>query len=76
LNREDLLHYTYMRDRYQGFAFMWDKLYRREVLTDSSGELLKFDESLTQGGDVVYLAKILLNMHTAVYLGKPFYHYR
>jgi hypothetical protein len=65
-----------MRDRYQGFAFMWDKLYRREVLTDSSGELLKFDESLTQGGDVVYLAKILLNMHTAVYLGKPFYHYR
>lgn len=76
LNQEQLLYYVYARDEYQGFAYMWDKLYRREVLLDSKGEIILFDEKLKLGGDVLYLAQILVNVKSAVYMEKAFYHYR
>lgn len=74
--REELLNYIYQRDSYQAFAYMWDKLYKRELLTDENGELLLFREDLKLGGDVLYLAQIVLKSKKAVFLNECFYHYR
>ena len=74
--RDELLNYIYQRDSYQAFAYMWDKLYRREVLTDEDGKLLLFRDDLVLGGDVLYLAQAALNSRNAVFLNKCFYHYR
>ena len=76
LTKEQLLRYIYQRDDYQGFAYMWNKLYSRECLTDKNGQLFKFDESLKIGGDVIYLAKAAVNVKKAAYIERPFYHYR
>lgn len=73
--REQLLKYIYMRDFYKGFAYMWNKLYKREILHNKQGELLLFDESLRLGGDVVYLAEAALNVEKAKYIDQAFYHY-
>lgn len=69
------LEYIYMRDSYQGFAYMWNKLYKRTVLTDENGELIMFDTSLLIGGDVLYLAQAALNANRIKYIDRPFYHY-
>lgn len=73
--REKLLRYIYERDAYQGFAYMWNKLYRRDILLDETNRLIQFDEDLKLGGDVVYLAKAALNCKRAAYIPKNFYHY-
>ncbi len=74
--RNDLLNYIYRRDYYQAFAYMWDKLYKRELLKDDNGELLLFREDLKLGGDVLYLAQAALNSKRAVFIDRCFYHYR
>ena len=73
--RKELLTYLYMRDSYRGFAYMWDKLYTREVLSDKQGNLILFNEELQLGGDVLYLAEAALNTKRAKYIDKSFYHY-
>lgn len=73
--REELLNYIYKRDYYRGFTYMWNKLYRRNLLYDSEGELILFDESLRLGGDVLYLSRMALNTKRAYYIDKAFYHY-
>ena len=73
--RNELLKYLYMRDSYRGFAYMWNKLYKREVLLNKKGELILFDEKLKLGGDVFYLAEVVLNVKKAKYIDKAFYHY-
>lgn len=73
--RDELLQYLYMRDSYRGFAYMWDKLYKREVLHDKQGKMILFDETLRLGGDVLYLAEIALNVKRAKYIDRAFYHY-
>ncbi len=73
--RDELLEYLYMRDSYRGFAYMWDKLYRKEILRDKNGSLLLFDETLRLGGDVLYLAQLALNINKAKYVDRAFYHY-
>jgi glycosyltransferase involved in cell wall biosynthesis len=72
---EQLLRYLYERDSYRSFAYIWDKLYRREIICDDDGELILFDESMKLGGDVLYLAQCALNAKKAIYLDKAFYHY-
>lgn len=74
INRELLLRYLYERDAYQGFAYMWDKLYRRDKLM-KSGKILLFDENLKLGGDVLYLAQAALQCESVVFLSKSKYHY-
>lgn len=74
--QNELLKYVYHRDEYQGFAYMWNKLYKRKLLYDDNYKLIKFDENLMLGGDIVYLAEILMNVDKAVYIDRPFYHYR
>ena len=73
--RDQLLKYIYMRDSYRGFAYMWNKLYKRDILKDLDGKPLFFEESLSLGGDVVYLGKAALNVARAKYIASPFYHY-
>lgn len=73
--RDKLLKYLYERDSYREFAYMWDKLYKRETLLAPSGKLILFDSQLILGGDVLYLGKAALNVNKAVYINKPFYHY-
>lgn len=68
--RDELLYYLYKRDDYRGFAYMWDKLYRKEIL-----EGIVFDESLKLGGDVLYLAQAALNVQRAMYMNRCVYHY-
>ena len=72
---EQLLRYIYMRDSYRGFAYMWNKIYKKEIMMHH-GRIQLFDESLKLGGDVIYLAQMALNSKTCVYIDKAFYHYR
>ncbi|MBQ5473125.1 MAG: glycosyltransferase [Lachnospiraceae bacterium] len=74
--RDQLLYYLYKRDAFRGFSYMWNKLYRRNVLQDTDGSLMEFDESLRLGGDVIYLAKAALNVGRVKYISESFYHYR
>lgn len=76
LQQDEILEYVYHRDEYQGFAYMWDKLYKRKLLYDKDGKFMRFDEELQMGGDILYLAKILMNVERAVYIDDAFYHYR
>lgn len=73
--RDKLMCYVYERDAYRAFAYMWDKLYKKELFIDENGEFIFFDETLQLGGDVLVLAQLVLNTKKAVYIDKPFYHY-
>ena len=44
ITRDKLLKYLYMRDSYRGFAYMWNKLYKRELFEKQNNRIL-FDES-------------------------------
>ena len=75
INRDDLLRYIYMRDSYRGFAYIWNKLYKRDLIYSNKG-ILKFDESLKLGGDVLYLAQMAVGSNKSKYVDRSFYHYR
>lgn len=75
IDRDELLRYIYMRDSYRGFAYMWNKLFRKTVLKEKFGEKIKFDENLKLGADVLYLAQAAVNSKRAVYIDKAYYHY-
>lgn len=72
---KQLLRYLYERDAYRTFAYIWDKLYKREVIYNNPEGMILFDESMKLGGDVLYLAQCALNTKRAVYLDRTFYHY-
>lgn len=72
---ERLLRYIYERDSYRTFAYIWDKLYRREIVCGALEGPVFFDESIKLGGDVLYLAECALRAKRAVYVDKTFYHY-
>lgn len=74
-DRDELLKYLYMRDSYRGFAYMWNKLYRRELLKDKQGNWMLFREDLRLGGDVLYLAEAALKVKRGKYVDRAFYHY-
>lgn len=74
-DRNQLLTYLYMRDSYRGFAYMWDKLYKKEVLYRLDKSMIFFDENLKLGGDVLWLAEVALNCNKTIYIDRAFYHY-
>ena len=39
ITRDKLLKYLYMRDSYRGFAYMWNKLYKRELFEKQNNRL-------------------------------------
>ena len=71
---DKLLEYIYKRDLYRNFAYIWNKIYKREILEDNWA-LRKFDEGIHLGADVTYLAKAILKAEKSKYIDKPFYHY-
>lgn len=75
LNQKELMTCVYRRDDYQGFAYMWNKLYKRALLYDKTGEMILFDEKLKLGGDVLFLAQMLMQAQSAVFIDKAVYHY-
>lgn len=75
MNREQFLKKIYMRDSYPGFAYMWNKIYKRNILLNKEDKIYRFNEELTIGGDVVYLANAALNAKKIKYIDKSFYHY-
>ncbi|MCR4675208.1 MAG: glycosyltransferase [Lachnospiraceae bacterium] len=75
-DRGKLLRYLYERDSYRGFSYMWNKLYKKEVLMGKEKNVMLFDENLRLGGDVLYLARAALNASRVKYIDKDFYHYR
>lgn len=74
--RQELLRYLYERDQYRGFAYMWNKLYRRELLFEGGRPRSLFDETLKLGGDILYLGEAALRVRRAVWVRDIFYHYR
>ena len=74
IDNNTFIRYLYMRDSYKGFAYIWNKLYRREIMKGSN-ELL-FDENVRLGGDIIWLAEIALRVKRVKYIDKAFYHYR
>lgn len=75
IERDLLLKYIYKRDSYKGFAYIWNKLYNRNILYYPSGQMIRFNESLTLGGDILFLAEIAINVRKAKYINCAFYHY-
>ena len=77
ISGRQLMEYVYRRDDYQGFAYMWNKLYKRHLIySGGNNSPILFDESLELGGDVLFLAEVLLNVNDAIYIDDAFYHYR
>lgn len=74
-DREQLLTYIYQRDLYRGFTYIWDKIYRRNLMYNEAGRIIEFPVDLKIGGDIVFLARMVFNAKTATYLDRPFYHY-
>lgn len=74
IDNEELLDYVYKRDLYRNFAYIWNKIYKREILEDE-GTLRRFDEDIYLGADVTYLARAILKANRAKYMDRPFYHY-
>lgn len=74
IDNSTFIKYLYMRDSYKGFAYIWDKLYKREVVIGDDKKIL-FDESIRLGGDIIWLAEIALRVKTAKYVDRAFYHY-
>ncbi len=73
--QKQLLKYLYMRDSYRSFAYIWNKIYRIDILREVDSSFILFDENLKLGGDILYLAKIALNVKSARYIDTCFYHY-
>lgn len=74
-HREKLMEYIYKRDQYRGFAYIWNKLYRRNLIYDKNVPVVLFDETLKLGGDVLFLAEIAIRVKKACYIDKAYYHY-
>lgn len=75
MDRSSFLRCLYERDAYRGLAYMWNKLYKRELLCDVEGKPILFDENLQLGGDVLFLGQVALNVERACYIDVPYYHY-
>jgi glycosyltransferase involved in cell wall biosynthesis len=75
-NQHQMMKYVYCRDDYRGVTgYIWCKLYTKEVLQDSCGQWILFDENLKIGGDILYFSEVALNTQRAIYINASFYHY-
>lgn len=73
--RKELFQYVYIRDRYRGVtSWIWCKLFKREIL-QKDGKMLRFDENLRFGLDLLYFIQVAANAGRICYLDQAFYHY-
>ncbi len=76
ISNTELLTYIFMRDSYKAFAYIWDKLYKRELLRRPDGSEIVFDEIISLGEDVLFLTEVALNTDRAMFYDRAMYHYR
>jgi glycosyltransferase involved in cell wall biosynthesis len=71
ITTENMLLYPLKRDYYMGFCgYTWNKLFLADVM-------LKFDESIHYGEDVLLYSQIVLKGDCiGTFIDKPLYHYR
>lgn len=75
-NQHDLMLYVYKRDSYRAVTgYIWCKLYKKEILRDTNGDWIRFNEDIVLGGDILYFAEAALNTNTIAYVDRPLYHY-
>ncbi|OOM79962.1 glycosyltransferase family 2 protein [Clostridium sp. BL-8] len=77
-NREKILKYTFIRDRYPAFgAYYWNKLFNASFFRakGNSGYEIRADEELQVGGDVLLFTECALKAKSAIYCELPCYHY-
>lgn len=73
--RKELFQYVYIRDRYRGVtSWIWCKLFKRELL-QVDGRMLRFDENLRFGVDILFFIQAAANAERICYLEQPLYHY-
>lgn len=74
-NIDDMVLYTYRRDKYYGFtAWLWNKMFRRELIERTGLQALKL--GLHNGEDVALFTDLIMKSKKAKYLDIPLYHYR
>lgn len=73
----DFLPYMYERDTYPGVAsYLWNRLFRREVLINEEGILnIEFCEEYGGVDDIVFVAEASMRCHKVLYLEKALYYY-
>lgn len=73
--RKELFQYVYIRDHYRGVtSWIWCKLFKRELLYED-GKMLRFDEKLRFGADLLFFIQAAANAGRICYLEEAFYHY-
>lgn len=77
MDRSEALYYIYKRDEYKAVAgYLWNKLFRRELIKSKQGkQLIKFDEELDIGEDIVFLAEVCRHVKNVWYTEKALYYY-
>lgn len=72
-SRENMIKYSFYREKYRGFAaFVWNKIFRRKVLEDNN---ITFEEGLKRGDDVLFCIRFFTKIEKAAYVDEHFYHY-
>ena len=74
---KDFLRYVYERDTFRGVSgYLWTKLIKSSLIKGIDGRLLlKFDDDLSYGEDVIFNAEIMLRAGMIKYINKQLYFY-
>lgn len=72
----EFLKYVYERDKYKGVAsYVWNRLFRRDLLIASNGKKFYFNENYVISEDLIFMAMISVQSKKCVYLNEPLYYY-
>jgi len=73
IDTKKFMEYIYRRDKYKGVAgYIVTRLFRRELIYKQN---IKFDNLLSEGEDVYFMAKVLLKCKKIKYFDQPLYYY-
>lgn len=78
LNCEQVLRYTFIRDKYPAFgAYYWNKLFKANLFrsTDDGGYQIRHNENMKVGCDVLFFTECALKADGLIYQNKSYYHY-
>ncbi len=76
LSASKSMKYVYQRDTYKAVGgYIWTRLFRTSRYKKNGRWRILFNESLTYGEDVLFLAHCLLQARTTIYINKYLYHY-
>lgn len=77
LNSQEVLRYTFIRDRYLAFgAYYWNKLFKAKFFRHKDcGYYIRHNENMKVGSDVLFFTECILNSKNVIYHNKSYYHY-